>query len=86
MFISNNKEYIVSLDVTPCGSCNNRRFRGTYRLHLQSENNQRTINNVSSDNNYFTLRRILRSVLRLLVTVNVVLSSLIILLIFSTQI
>jgi hypothetical protein len=31
----------VFLDVTPCGSCNNRRFEGTYRLHHQGDKNQR---------------------------------------------
>jgi hypothetical protein len=47
------------------GSCKNRRFGGTYRLHHQSNKNQRAKNNV-----YF-----IRSVLRLLDTANVVLSS-----------
>jgi hypothetical protein len=27
----------VFWDVTPCGSCKNRRFEGTYRLHYQGE-------------------------------------------------
>jgi hypothetical protein len=27
----------VFWDVTPCGSCKNIRFRGTYRHHLQGE-------------------------------------------------
>jgi hypothetical protein len=26
-------------DVTPCGSCKNRRFGGTYRIHLQGRRN-----------------------------------------------
>jgi hypothetical protein len=43
----------VFWDVTPCGSCNNRRFGGSYRVHHQA----------------------LRSVLRLLVTANIVPSS-----------
>jgi hypothetical protein len=43
----------VFWDVTPCGSCKNRRFGGTSRLH----------------------HHFLRSVLRLLVTANVVPSS-----------
>jgi hypothetical protein len=33
-------------DVTPCWSCNNRRFGETYHL-LQSDNSRRTMNNVS---------------------------------------
>jgi hypothetical protein len=39
----------VFWDVMPCGSCKNRRFGGTYRLHHRSENNQRARNNVSSN-------------------------------------
>jgi hypothetical protein len=34
-------------DVTPCGSCKNRRFGGTYRLHHQGDKNRRA-RNVSS--------------------------------------
>jgi hypothetical protein len=34
-------------DVTPCGSCKNRRFRGTYRFHHEAGKNQRGKNNVS---------------------------------------
>jgi hypothetical protein len=30
----------VFWDVTPCGSCKNRRFGGTYRLHHQGDNNR----------------------------------------------
>jgi hypothetical protein len=33
----------------PRGSCNNRRFGGTYRLHYQSEKNRRAGNKVSSN-------------------------------------
>jgi hypothetical protein len=36
----------VFLDVTPCGSCKNRHFAGTYRLHNQSEKNRRPRNNI----------------------------------------
>jgi hypothetical protein len=36
-----------SWDVTPRGSCKNRRFGGTYHLHRQSDKNRRTLNNVS---------------------------------------
>jgi hypothetical protein len=35
----------VFWDVTPCGSCKNRRLEGTYHLHHQGEKIQRTINN-----------------------------------------
>jgi hypothetical protein len=37
----------VFWDVTPCGSCKNRRFGGTYHLHLHGDKNQRVRNNVS---------------------------------------
>jgi hypothetical protein len=33
-------ENAVFWDVTPCGSCKNRRFEGTWRLHHQGEKNQ----------------------------------------------
>jgi hypothetical protein len=33
--------------VTLFGFCKNRRFGGTYRLHLQDEKNRRAWNNVS---------------------------------------
>jgi hypothetical protein len=36
-------------DVTQCGSCKNRRFGGTYRLHHQGDKNRPTRNNVSSN-------------------------------------
>jgi hypothetical protein len=52
----------VFLDVTPCGSCKNRHFGGTYRLHHLGNKNRRARNKVSS--NFF----VPRSVLRLLVT------------------
>jgi hypothetical protein len=39
----------VFLDVTPSGSCKNRRFGGTWRLLHQGDKNQRTRNNVSSN-------------------------------------
>jgi hypothetical protein len=32
----------VFWDVMPCGSCRNRRFGGTYRLHLPGEKNHLT--------------------------------------------
>jgi hypothetical protein len=32
----------VFWNVTPCGSCKNRRFGGTYRLHHQGDNNRGT--------------------------------------------
>jgi hypothetical protein len=34
----------VFWDVTPCGSCKNRRFGGTYYLHHYGEKNQRARN------------------------------------------
>jgi hypothetical protein len=34
----------VFWDVTPCGSCKNRRFRGTYCLHHQGDKNRWTRN------------------------------------------
>jgi hypothetical protein len=37
----------VFWDVTPCGSCKNRRFGGTYRLHQQCDKNRWTRNNVN---------------------------------------
>jgi hypothetical protein len=37
----------VFWDMAPCGSSENRRFGGTYRLHHQSEKDQRAWNNVS---------------------------------------
>jgi hypothetical protein len=37
----------VFLDATPCGSCKNRRFGGTYRLHHQADKNRWTRNNFS---------------------------------------
>jgi hypothetical protein len=50
---------VVFWDVTPCGCCKNRRFGGKYRLNHQGDKNRRAGHNVSS-------------VLRLLVTANVV--------------
>jgi hypothetical protein len=35
---------VVFWDVSPCGSCRNRRFVGMYRFHLHGENNQRAKN------------------------------------------
>jgi hypothetical protein len=39
----------VFWDVAPCGSCNNRRFGGTYRHHHQGDKNQGDRNNVSGN-------------------------------------
>jgi hypothetical protein len=39
----------VFWNVTSCGSCKNRRFLGTYRLHYQGDKNGRTRNNVRSN-------------------------------------
>jgi hypothetical protein len=38
----------VFWDVTPCGSCKNRLFRGMYLLHHQGDKNRGNRNNVSS--------------------------------------
>jgi hypothetical protein len=40
---------IVFWDVTPCGSCKNRCFEGTCRLHHQGDKNRIARNNVSSE-------------------------------------
>jgi hypothetical protein len=37
----------VFWDVTPCGSCKNRRFGGSYRLHQQGDKSGWTRNSVS---------------------------------------
>jgi hypothetical protein len=39
----------VFWDVVSCGSCKNRRFGGTYRLHHQGEKDQQARNNVNSN-------------------------------------
>jgi hypothetical protein len=57
----------VFWDVTLCSSSKNRRFAGMYRLHHQSDKNRQAR----------SLTVILSSVLRLLVTANIVPSSLI---------
>jgi hypothetical protein len=62
----------VFLDVTPCGSCKNRRFGGTQRLLLQGDKNRWTRNNASSN---YQLMHTLRSVRQLLVRASVVPSS-----------
>jgi hypothetical protein len=54
----------IFLDVTPCGSCNSRRFGGMYRLHHQDGKNRPAKNNINSE-----------CVVRLLVTPDVVPSS-----------
>jgi hypothetical protein len=36
-------------DVTPCGSCKNRRFVRTYHVHEEGDNNRRATNNVNSN-------------------------------------
>jgi hypothetical protein len=75
---SNKKHTSVTIkkaifwDMTPCGCCKNRSFGGTYRLHNQGENNQQARNNVKYN------QQLLSSVLRLIVTANFFLGSLII--------
>jgi hypothetical protein len=39
----------VFWDVTPCGSCKNRRFGGTYRFHPEGGKDWRPSNDVSSN-------------------------------------
>jgi hypothetical protein len=56
------------LDVMPCGSCKNQHFRGTYRLHHQGGKNQQ------ARNNHLV---VLCGLLQLLVTSDIVPSSLI---------
>jgi hypothetical protein len=56
--------------MSPCGSCKNRRFKGTYRLHLQCENNQSTRNTSAVDSDCSRLGRN-KCVVWLLVTANV---------------
>jgi hypothetical protein len=43
------KKNAVFWDMTPCGSCNSRRFGGTYHLHHQGAKNQRARDNVNSN-------------------------------------
>jgi hypothetical protein len=64
--------------IMPCGSCKNRRFGGTYRLHHEGDKNWRARNNASSNQQPKHAAHIvfLCSVLRLLVTASVVPSSL----------
>jgi hypothetical protein len=54
----------VFWDLMPCGSCKNLHFGGMYRLHHQGDKNRRAMNSV-----------LLRSVLQLLVSANVLLNS-----------
>jgi hypothetical protein len=39
----------VFWDATPCGSCKNRRFRGTYWRHHQGDKNRQARNNFGSN-------------------------------------
>jgi hypothetical protein len=43
VFTNATKKNVVFWDVSPCGYYRNRRLGGTYRLHLQGENNQGTV-------------------------------------------
>jgi hypothetical protein len=45
----------VFWNVTPCGSCKNRRVGGTYRLHCQGGENQQQRRNKSQDSNSYLL-------------------------------
>jgi hypothetical protein len=48
VFTEMTMENAVFWDVTPCGYCKNRRFRGMCRFHHQGEKIQQARNNVSS--------------------------------------
>jgi hypothetical protein len=48
MFTTVTMRNVVFWDVTPCSSCYNRLFVGTYRLHRQDVKYQRARNKVSS--------------------------------------
>jgi hypothetical protein len=62
---------VVFWDVTPCGSCKNRRLAGTYCLHLQGEKNRRSRSNDISNQQKKPVV-FLRSVRSLLIAPNVV--------------
>jgi hypothetical protein len=47
VFMAANMKNAVFWDVTPCGSCENRRFGGTYHHQHQSDKNRRAIINHS---------------------------------------
>jgi hypothetical protein len=49
VFTAVTMKNVVFGDVTPCGSCNNRRFQRTYRLCDQGDKNRRARNNVRSN-------------------------------------
>jgi hypothetical protein len=67
----------VFWDVTPYGSCKNRRFGGTWRLLHQGDKNRRTRNDASCNQQqtHAARKTFLRSVRLLLVTASVVPSS-----------
>jgi hypothetical protein len=48
---------VVFWDVRPCGSRNNRRFGGTYRLQLHGNKNRQTTKTLAAHNNLSKLRR-----------------------------
>jgi hypothetical protein len=48
----------VFWDVTPCGSCKNRRFGGNYRLNYQGDKNRRARKTLTVTSNRRTLRRL----------------------------
>jgi hypothetical protein len=66
---------VILWDVTLCGSRKNRRFGGIYRLHHRDDKNQRGKNSVNSNYQPTQAAKKYCSVLRLLVTANVVPSS-----------
>jgi hypothetical protein len=60
LFMAMTMKNAIFCDVTRCGSCKNRRFRGTYQLH-QAEKYERTRNNVSSNQLTLFLARLFLS-------------------------
>jgi hypothetical protein len=49
VFTAVTTKIAVFLDVTPCGSCTDRRFGGTYRLHDYDDEKLQARNKVSSN-------------------------------------
>jgi hypothetical protein len=50
--MSNQQNIAVYWDVTPSGSCKNRGFGGTYRLHYQDDKNRRAMKQLASVASY----------------------------------
>jgi hypothetical protein len=58
VFTAVNMKNVVFWDISPCGSCRNRRFVRTYRLYPPGENIQRTKNTLARASDCSTLRSI----------------------------